>query len=153
MRRFWDREKVQPAAPGRIGLRMKLRKTYRLACALGLLMALVCAGCESAQPVSGNHRAPEASMSPSRPDPVFQDYDKGLVSLIKEKWFEAIDKADIPKEVGSVSVSFRIDAYGMITDLQVTESTVSKPLAALCQQAILDSFPYKPWPERVYRKF
>jgi len=117
--------------------------------ALACIALLLCSSCGSIRHDSGPSREPiiKAYTGPT----VFEDYDKGMISSIKENWFREIDKGNYLHLKGVVIMGFNLGANGTIADIKVIKSTAGNDLTSLCQRALLESFPYKPWSEDMRR--
>ena len=53
--------------------------------------------------------------------------------------------------LGRVTLEFRLNYDGRITDMRVIENGVDEVLSVLCQRAITDPSPYAPWPSDMRR--
>jgi len=77
----------------------------------------------------------------------FGAYDAAIVAAIQNRWYDLLDSRNFAGEaVGKVTVRFRLNADGSISELSLVDRTVDLPLALLCQTAIKDPAPYAPWP-------
>ena len=77
----------------------------------------------------------------------FGAYDAAIVAAIQNRWYDLLDSRNFAGEaVGKVTVRFRLNADGSISELSLMDRTVDLPLALLCQTAIKDPAPYAPWP-------
>jgi hypothetical protein len=48
-------------------------------------------------------------------------------------------------------VEFNLTSDGRVTDLKVTENSVTDILALMCQRAVQDPAPFAPWPNDLRR--
>jgi TonB family protein len=131
---------------------------------VGCLLVLLMAGCKSPQDTTpppettaatnglavtnnANHwpRTLEKQQS-------FKKYDESMVSIIKQKWSEKLNKLTVnTNEQGSVIVSFQLQEDGSVSDVHVIKSTVGTEMDSICLDAIKDNAPYQPWPEDMLR--
>lgn len=83
---------------------------------------------------------------------IFGDYDAELVAAISTRWYELLDQRDYASDGrGRVVVQFNLDYRGKVTELNIEENTVGEVLGYICQKAIQDPAPYKPWPLELRR--
>ncbi len=79
----------------------------------------------------------------------YGDYDREFIDAVQTRWYQLLeDRATSP---GKVVVEFRLHPNGRITDLNMAQNEVSDLLGLICQQAIFDPAPYRPWPEEMRR--
>ena len=82
----------------------------------------------------------------------FGAYDALFVAAVQARWFNLLDERDyVGNQSGRVVVEFHLRRDGRITELRVVESQVNETLAWLCQRAILDPAPYRPFPPDLVR--
>jgi hypothetical protein len=81
----------------------------------------------------------------------FGAYDQMFIQAVQQRWYDLIDSSQFVQRSGKVVLQFRLTYDGRISDLRVNESDVGDLLALLCQRAILDPAPYKPWPADMRR--
>lgn len=75
------------------------------------------------------------------------EYDARLVAAIQQRWYDLLENPNISAvRSGRVTVEFRLNYDGRVTDMRVIESTVDDMLAYLCQRAISEPAPYDRWP-------
>ena len=83
----------------------------------------------------------------------FGNYDAAFIGAVKQRWFSLL--AEPPgyarTTAGKVVLVFRLHHNGRITDMQVVETTAGQLLAVICQRAIEDNSPYRPWPSELRR--
>jgi hypothetical protein len=82
----------------------------------------------------------------------FGEYDQELVEAIQSRWYGLLDAQKLTQLTGRVVIEFHLHDDGTITDMSVQESTVDELLSALCQRAVIDPAPYKPWPSDMRRQ-
>lgn len=80
----------------------------------------------------------------------YGDYDAEFIDAVRQRWYQLLEDHSADQS-GRVVVAFRMHPDGRITDLSVTQSTVSDLLSLICQEAIQDPSPYRPWPEAMRR--
>ncbi len=80
-------------------------------------------------------------------------YDSQFVDAVTTRWYSLLESQQFSLDrTGKVSVRFHLNYDGTITDMTVTENTVGDLLGYVCQKAINDPAPYKPWPEEMRRE-
>jgi outer membrane biosynthesis protein TonB len=83
----------------------------------------------------------------------FGSYDAAFIAAVQTRWFNLLDERDfIRGQAGKVVLEFRLNKDGRITDLRVVESEVSDMLSWLCQRAVLDPAPFRPFPPDLLRE-
>jgi len=82
----------------------------------------------------------------------FGSYDQAFIMAVQARWFSLLDEREfVGSQAGKVTLDFRLNQDGRITDLRVAESQVSELLSWFCQRAVLDPAPYKPFPADLRR--
>jgi hypothetical protein len=82
----------------------------------------------------------------------FGAYDSMFIQAVQARWFSLLDERDFAGgQAGKVVLEFRLNHDGRITALRVVESDVDEILSWLCQRAILDPAPYRPFPSDLRR--
>lgn len=76
---------------------------------------------------------------------VIGEYDKEFVDAVSERWNQ-LWEGHSPNGTGKVVLQFRLHPDGRITEMTNVQSEVSELMSSLCQQAIMDPAPFKPWP-------
>jgi hypothetical protein len=77
----------------------------------------------------------------------FGDYDRRFIDAVTAQWYNLLDSQQFSQDrTGKVTVKFRLNYDGTITDMQVLENTVGELLGYVCQKAITDPSPYEKWP-------
>ena len=82
----------------------------------------------------------------------FGQYDSDFVDAVTYRWYSLLDSQQFALDrTGKVTVRFHLNYDGTITQMTVLENTVGDLLGYVCQKAISDPAPYKPWPEEMHR--
>jgi hypothetical protein len=82
----------------------------------------------------------------------FGDYDAELVEAISARWYELLDRREYASDGrGRVVLQFNLSYDGRITNLNIEENTVGEVLGYICEKAVQDPSPYKPWPSEMRR--
>ena len=82
----------------------------------------------------------------------FGQYDSDFVDAVTYRWYSLLDSQQFALDrTGKVMLRFHLNYDGTITDMAVLENTVGDLLGYVCQKAIKDPSPYKPWPEDMRR--
>ena len=105
--------------------------------------------------IAGQQPVPSrpAINKPSKRDPIFGDYDRKLIQAVEKRWFALLDQRNYQGEAkGLVTVKFRLNADGSVSNMRVTKNDVSAALAAVCQSAINDNAPFEQWSERMRKR-
>lgn len=78
----------------------------------------------------------------------FGSYDAAFIAAVQARWFSLLDERDFVRgQSGRVVLEFRLNKDGRITQMRVGETEVNDTLAWICQRAVLDPSPYKPFPK------
>ncbi len=79
-------------------------------------------------------------------------YDSDFVDAVTYRWYTLLDSQHFALDrTGKVEVRFHLNYDGTITELTVLQNTVGDVLGYVCQKAITDPAPFKPWPEEIHR--
>jgi hypothetical protein len=82
----------------------------------------------------------------------FGQYDSDFVDAVSYRWYSLLDSQKFALDrTGKVMLRFRLHYDGTITDMTVLQNTVGDLLGYVCQKAINDPAPFKPWPEDMRR--
>lgn len=82
----------------------------------------------------------------------FGQYDSDFVDAVTYRWYSLLDSQQFALDrTGKVMVRFHLNYDGTITDMAVLQNTVGDLLGYVCQKAITDPAPFKPWPEDMRR--
>lgn len=76
------------------------------------------------------------------------DYDRDLIEAIRTRWEQLLADRQATS-LGKVRLEFKLHADGTISDMQMTQNEVTDLLGIICQQAVMDPAPFKPWPEKM----
>ena len=80
----------------------------------------------------------------------YGDYDREFIDAVRDRWYQLLENISV-NGVGKVVVEFRLLPDGRVTDLKMTVNEVSDVLGLICQRAIFDPAPYRPWPLEMRR--
>lgn len=82
----------------------------------------------------------------------FGAYDQAFIEAVQARWFSLLDERDfVGNQAGRVVVEFHLNQNGRVTALRVADSQVNETLSWICQRAILDPAPYRPFPPDLRR--
>jgi len=82
----------------------------------------------------------------------FGQYDSDFVDAVTYRWYSLLDSQKFASDrTGKVMLRFHLNYDGTITDMTVQQNTVGDLLGYVCQKAINDPAPFKPWPEDMRR--
>jgi outer membrane biosynthesis protein TonB len=77
----------------------------------------------------------------------FGNYDAAIIAAVQNRWYDLLDRRQYARDrIGKVTLRFRLNSDGSITELEFVENTVDLALGLLCQSAIKDPSPYGRWP-------
>ena len=83
----------------------------------------------------------------------FGDYDWRLISAVQNCWDSLLESRQFAGEqTGKVTIRFRLNSDGTISQISETQSTVDSVLSLLCRMAIEHPAPYEPWPSDMRHK-
>jgi len=82
----------------------------------------------------------------------FGQYDAEFVDAVTYRWYALLDSQQFALDrTGRVRVQFHLNYDGSITDMTVLENNVGEVLGYVCQKAISDPAPFKPWSAEMRR--
>jgi hypothetical protein len=82
----------------------------------------------------------------------FGQYDSDFVDAVTYRWYSLLDSQQFALDrTGKVTLRFHLNYDGTITEMTVQQNTVGDLLGYVCQKAINDPAPFKPWPEDMRR--
>lgn len=82
----------------------------------------------------------------------FGEYDAAVFEAIQQYWNNELDSQQFAMDrTGRVTVQFRLNYDGTVTDVQILSSTVGVLLGSVCQNAIEGPSPFAPWPSDMRR--
>jgi hypothetical protein len=83
----------------------------------------------------------------------FGAYDEALILAVQDRWYALLENTGYDYHGhGKVTVEFKLNYDGRITDAKVVDSTVDEMLSVLCQKAINDPSPFDKWPREMRLK-
>ena len=83
----------------------------------------------------------------------FGQYDSDFVDAVTYRWYSLLDSQQFALDrTGKVTLRFHLNYDGTITEMTVLQNTVGDLLGYVCQKAINDPTPFKPWPEQMRRE-
>jgi hypothetical protein len=73
-------------------------------------------------------------------------YDYAFIQAVQQRWYALLDDWNYSAEGrGKVVLQFQLHSDGRISEMKVSENTVSEVLALICEKAVLDPAPYDKW--------
>jgi hypothetical protein len=82
----------------------------------------------------------------------FGQYDSDFVDAVTYRWYSLLDSQQFALDrTGKVTLRFHLHSDGTITDMTELQNNVGVLLGYVCQKAINDPAPFKPWPEDMRR--
>jgi periplasmic protein TonB len=82
----------------------------------------------------------------------FGAYDAAIVEAVSQRWYDLLDQHNFAMDrTGKVTLRFRLNYDGTVTDMEVPENTVGELLSLVCRDAIEESAPFAPWPSDMRR--
>jgi len=83
----------------------------------------------------------------------FGDYDWRLIRAVQNCWDSLLESRQFAGEqTGKVTIRFRLNSDGTVSQVNETQSTVDSVLSLLCRMAIEHPAPYEPWPNDMRHK-
>jgi hypothetical protein len=83
----------------------------------------------------------------------FGAYDAAIVRAVQNRWYGLLENRSWAADrTGKVSLKFRLNSDGTVTEMAFLENTVDLALGMLCQSAISDSAPFGAWPSDMRRE-
>ncbi len=80
-------------------------------------------------------------------------YDSQFVDAVTTRWYSLLDSQQFALDrSGKVELKFRLHDDGTISDMTEKNNTVGVLLGYVCQRAIREPAPFKPWPEEMRRE-
>lgn len=98
-------------------------------------------GCRTATQSSEEPQNPHIQVKSKWP------YDQEVLTAIQRRWYDLLERRRTPN--GKVVVEFKLRANGTVGQLKVVESTVGGLFEVICQKAIQDPAPFRPWPQEM----
>jgi hypothetical protein len=82
----------------------------------------------------------------------FGQYDSDFVNAVTYRWYALLDSQKFALDrTGKVMLRFHLNYDGTVTEMTVLQNTVGDLLGYVCQEAINDPAPFKPWTEDMRR--
>lgn len=83
----------------------------------------------------------------------FSDYDNKFIDAVQSRWYQLLDSQKFALDrIGKVTLQFRLNYDGSISDMAVLQNTVGELLGYVCQKAVIDQSPFEAWPSDMRRK-
>ncbi len=83
----------------------------------------------------------------------FGAYDAAIIAAVQNRWYDLLEhRSYAGEQTGKVTIKFRLNADGSISEVAFMDTTVDLALGMLCQSAIKDPAPYAAWPGDMRRK-
>jgi hypothetical protein len=77
----------------------------------------------------------------------FGSYDAVIIAAIQDRWFGLLDERKYSGDVrGKVVIDFKLYSDGSVREIRESENTASPLWGLICQRAISDPAPFRPWP-------
>lgn len=84
----------------------------------------------------------------------FGGYDRAIIEAISGRWYGLLDQQQFALDrTGSVTINFRLNPDGSVTEARITANTVGDVLGYLCLESIQQSAPFGQWPSDMRLKF
>jgi hypothetical protein len=81
----------------------------------------------------------------------FGDYDRRFIDAVTQRWYDLLDSQQFAADrIGKVTLRFRLNHDGTISNMEVLENTVGELLGYVCQKAVTDPT-FEPWPSDMAR--
>ncbi|MDE3067705.1 MAG: hypothetical protein KGJ60_09160 [Verrucomicrobiota bacterium] len=82
----------------------------------------------------------------------FGAYDRAFIDAVSQRWYDLLDSRRFALDrTGKVTLRFRLNYDGTISDVQVLDNNVGDILGYVCREAITDPAPYPKWPSDMRR--
>jgi hypothetical protein len=83
----------------------------------------------------------------------FGEYDLAIVNAVTSRWYDLLDSHRFAEDrTGRVTVHFKLQPDGTITEVEITNNDVGQLLGYVCAEAIEDSAPFGKWPDDMRRE-
>lgn len=80
-------------------------------------------------------------------------YDRELIQIIQSHWYALLDERQFALDTqGKVVLQFVLHPDGRVTEMNMSENTATDVMGYVCQKAILESSPFRPWPKEMRRE-
>ena len=81
----------------------------------------------------------------------FGAYDAEFIAAVQQRWYNLLESTPFAQRAGKVVLDFRLNYDGRITDMKAGDNDAGELLGLICQKAVLDPAPYRPWPSDMRR--
>jgi hypothetical protein len=82
----------------------------------------------------------------------FGEYDRAIVDAVTQHWYNLLDSRQFALDrTGKVTLHFKLNYDGSVTEMTTAENTVGPILGYVCQDAIEQSAPFAKWPPDMLR--
>jgi len=96
-------------------------------------------------------RPDRVEFSPDNKSAAFSAYDAVFLAAVCSRWYDLLDTGDFQRNrPGAVTLAFRLNYDGRITDMKVAKNNVGELAGLICQQAVLGK-PFERWPSDMRR--
>jgi len=83
----------------------------------------------------------------------FADYDERFIEAVSQHWYDLLDSQQFALDrTGKVTLRFRLNYDGSISEMRFSENTVGDLLGYVCQKAVMDSEPFERFPSDMRAK-
>lgn len=84
----------------------------------------------------------------------FGGYDRAVIEAISQRWYDLLDQQQFAMDrTGKVTIHFRLNPDGSVTEANIAANTVGDVLGYLCLESIEQSAPFGKWPSDMRLKF
>ena len=84
----------------------------------------------------------------------FGGYDRAVIEAVSQRWYDLLDSQQFASDrTGHVTVTFRLNQDGSVTELKIATNTVGDLLGYVCQAAVEQAAPFGKWPSDMKLKF
>jgi len=82
----------------------------------------------------------------------FGEYDRKFIDAVTARWYDLLDSQKFAMDrTGKVTLRFRLNYDGTISDMAVIQNTVGDLLGYVCRNAVTDPAPFEAWPSDMRR--
>ena len=82
----------------------------------------------------------------------FGDYDRKIIEAVTSRWYNLLDSRQFAQDrIGKVTLHFKLNYDGTVTEMHTLENTVGETLGYVCQEAIEEAAPFEKWPPDMRR--
>ncbi len=83
----------------------------------------------------------------------FAEYDQRFVEAVTQRWYDLLASQQFALDrTGKVTLRFRLNYDGSISEMKFSENTVGDLLGYVCQKAVMDSEPFERFPSDMRAK-